>query len=216
VAADVVDAAGPHGLVVMPATDGDRAPALLGSTVADVVETASGPVVLVGPRVVAGGLRGTVIVACIGDDATAQLTVGLARYWARHLDLQVRLARVGEDRRTAVLVGALEQAGRAGAWHIVDERDPARALAGIAGEVGAALLVIPTRLHVGWRLPWPDTVTVATVGRAPCPGVVVPGGPAARSAAGGSAGTAGRRVAGAPVERAPRFAPDSRTPAAPR
>src|SRR5690606_16080803 len=54
VAADVVDAAGPHGLVVMPATDGDRAPALLGSTVADVVETASGPVVLVGPRVVAG------------------------------------------------------------------------------------------------------------------------------------------------------------------
>ena len=177
VAAAVVEAAGPGGVVCMPTHGAERSGALVHAVTDEVLAAVAGPAVLVSPRVPPGGLRPGRVVACVEDPAAAGATVAAGRRLASDLDLPLWLAEIVPP---GARPGRGPAEGPSAAGRVVVEgRDPARAVAGLAAREPVTLLVMATHARCGWQRMWSGSVTAATAHRARCPVVAVRAAPEA-------------------------------------
>lgn len=173
VARTAVEAAGPGGLVCLATHGVERAHALVHSVTDDVLRSATGPVLLVGPRVPAGGRTGGAVVACLAEPGTAPASVALARRWARSTGGPLWLVEVtAPGRAPAVLAAGAGAHGPADRVAVLTDDDAARALADLAAREPVAALVTVTHARTGWPRVLAGSVTVATARRAPCPVLV--------------------------------------------
>jgi nucleotide-binding universal stress UspA family protein len=199
----IAEGLGPATLVCMSTHGrGGLARAVMGSVAEAFLRSLERPVMMVGPHVGDEvGLTGR-IVACVDGSSESERTLEPAWRWAAALDLPLWLVEVAEpgpppERLTtgelpesshlAALAGRL---GGVDGWGVLHDKDPARALMGMAGSATepTALLVMATHGRTGWDRLRLGSVTIATVQGAPTPVLVVPAAP--EPIAGAAGGTA--------------------------
>jgi len=161
----------------------------LGSVAAGVVSRAAEPVLLVGPRTTAPA-RFDVVQLCLDGSELAERATAPALAWCRQLHATPWLltvvppdaaSRVGDTAGIAPLERAIRDVRSAGLepeWDVLHEDDVARALAGNAAKLEAAVVFAGTHGATGARQTILGSVAGGLVRHASCPVVLV--GPAAR------------------------------------
>jgi nucleotide-binding universal stress UspA family protein len=180
-------ATSPGTLVCMASHGRGRREALLGSVTEVVLRSLRRPVLVVGPKAPAvTTLRRGRVIACLDGSELAERTLGPAKAWARCLGRPLWLAQVapsgvpveGRSGGDVVEAGALaalaREVGGVEGWDVLHDRDVPRALAAMAEDWPAALLVMATHGRSGWDRLRLGSATATTIHRAPAPVLVVP------------------------------------------
>lgn len=167
-------------MIVMSSTGRGRSAAVLGSTADDLVRTMFGPIVVIGPNVGEPvPLTGAFVVPVDGS-TFAESTLPLGGAWGIALGATPWIVEVlapdtpGDDggylARLAAELGELT--GHPVQSRTVYDDDPAAAIARVADEAGATLILMSTHGRTGLKRLTAGSVASATVRNATCPVVL--------------------------------------------
>jgi nucleotide-binding universal stress UspA family protein len=167
--------------------------AVMGSVAEALLRTLDRPALVIGPHLAENAMFTGRIVACVDGSHESERTLAPAKQWAATLGLPLWLMEAAE--REALPEGVIHNevlesahvaalAARLGGvegWDVLHDKDPARALVGMASSSSTptALLVMATHGRTGWNRLRLGSVTAATVHAATVPVLVVPAAPPA-------------------------------------
>jgi nucleotide-binding universal stress UspA family protein len=155
----------------------------LGSVSAAVVRGSPVPVLLVGPAVRRVGEHVRRLVACLDGSELAERALPVATDLAQRLTAELVLVRVvpdgciapGDTPAVAYLHDLAERLpGPAPLFDVVEDRQPARAIARYAGDRGDTIVVVGTHGRSGLRNLVMGSVARGVAHQASCPVLVVP------------------------------------------
>lgn len=182
----ITEACRPGTLVCMASHGRGRSQSVLGSVAEAVLRTVGRPVLMVGPRAqVDRSLVNGRVVACLDGSVMAALALDPARHWSDLLALPLWLVTVAArgaplDRaerydvlESGELAGVADRLGGVAGWEVLHDDEPASALARLAAE-DVALLVMTTHGRTGWEKLLVGSVVSATIHEAPVPVLVIP------------------------------------------
>lgn len=172
-------------IVVMSSIGRGRSAALLGSIAEELLGALFGPVVVVGPdaRTDRSDFRGELIVPVDGSD-TSETALALAAAWGIALEARPWVVSVIEPDSGAsgdvaesaypsrVARELAEQSHHDVEFEVLHGKQPARAIADYASDLGAGLIVASTHGRTGLARMTAGSVAMAIVRHAPCPVVL--------------------------------------------
>jgi nucleotide-binding universal stress UspA family protein len=189
IAAAITAAAEPGTLVCM-SSHGAYGPArtlAAPSITEDVLRSAAGPVLVVGPRVASDASLDGRVVACLDGTHYSEHALAAAQQWSRAFGLPLWLVQVGPARGSKAdtagqrhmppelrLDALARSLGGVEGWQVLPDGRQARALAALSETTPVAVFVMATHGRTGWARILGGSVTASTVRRARAPILVVP------------------------------------------
>lgn len=174
----------PDATVVMASHGRGRSAAVLGSVAEDLLHREFGPILVVGPAVVAADFEGPIIVTVDGSDLSEEaLPLGAA--WAIELGLTPWVVEVNapstfssehlvEASYTSRMARTLRSmSGHQTEFEVLHDRHPHDGVAEFARDIDASMIVAATHGRTGFARLRSGSEAAAFVRRAPCPVLLI-------------------------------------------